>query len=119
MEPRFKIARQHHKSMKLNAGNCYSSWKLVHEYFKRLDKFGHPITLTYKGLDKFQTPWGACVSVLIFLAMTWVILIIASQVVTQPFQRRTVVTELTDENLVLQDISSLFSIVNFDTIYSD
>mmetsp|Transcript_1401 Transcript_1401/g.2287 ORF Transcript_1401/g.2287 Transcript_1401/m.2287 type:complete len:83 (+) Transcript_1401:14-262(+) len=82
MENKFKIARVQHSSMKLNQGQCYSSWKLIHENFKKLDKFGHPITLTYKGRDKFQTPWGACISVLVCLSMAWVILIMISQVVT-------------------------------------
>ena len=82
MENRFKIARTNHRSMKLNSGGCYSSCKLLHEGFTKLDKFGHPITLTYKGEDKFQTFWGACISILVYLAMTWVILIMVSQVYT-------------------------------------
>ena len=113
MENRFKIARNHHRSMKLNKGLCYSSWRLIHNNFKKLDKFGHPITLTYKGRDKFQTPWGACVSILVCLIMTWVILIMVSSILTMPFQRRTVVKELinpdgfTDaaQNLTAQEIA--------------
>ena len=78
MENKFKVARNQHRSMKLNRGSCYSSWKLVHANFKKLDKFGHPIALTYKGRDHFQTPWGAFISILVCLAMTWVILIMLS-----------------------------------------
>ena len=53
MDSRFKVARKHHQSLKLNRGCGASSLALIHENFKKLDKFGHPITLTYKGRDQF------------------------------------------------------------------
>ena len=111
MDNRFKVARKHHQSLKLNRGCGASSWSLIHENFKKLDKFGHPITLTYKGRDQFQTPWGACVSIMVCLVMTWVVLIMISQVATQPFQRRQIVKELlhtsdqVPEPLVIEDPS--------------
>ena len=78
MENRFKIARNHHRSIKLKRGLCFSSWRLIHDNFKKLDKFGQPITLSYKGESKYRTPWGACVSIGVCLIMTWVILIMVS-----------------------------------------
>ena len=53
MENRFKVARTHHKALKLNRRKCYSTWQMVHANFTKLDRFGHQITLTYKGNDKF------------------------------------------------------------------
>ena len=99
MDNKFKIARSQHASMKLNRGQCYSSCKGVQDDFRKLDKFGHAITLTYKGRDKFQTTWGASVSLIVCLAMTWVILIMISQVVTQPFQSRQIISELVNPDL--------------------
>ena len=133
MDNRFKIARNQHRAMKSNKGVCYSAWGLIHENFKKMDSFGHPITLTYKGRDKFQTPWGACISVIVCLGMLWVILIILSQIMTQPYQRRQVVKELIDpglsiqggpsfsstptfnETMLVEDLSDLFTFVNLET----
>ena len=82
MVDRFKVAKRHHSIMKMNRGVCFSQWRFLHDSFKKLDKFGHPISLTYKGRDKFQTPWGACVSLCVAMLMLWVILVIFSQIVT-------------------------------------
>ena len=121
---RFKIARTHHRSMKLNRGKCYTMWHSLHENFKTLDKYGHRITLTYKGKDTFQTPWGACISVLVCLGMTWVIIVMLSQIITMPFQRRTIVKELVNPitsseddlvRLIVEDPSQLFTFVNLDS----
>lgn len=37
--------------MKLNQGKCYTMWHALSDNFKLMDKFGHNITLTYKGKD--------------------------------------------------------------------
>ena len=111
---RFKIARNQHRSMKLNRGCCFASWMLIKDNFRKLDKFGHPISLTYKGRDKYQTAWGACLSMLVCLIMTWVVLIMVSQILTQPFQRREVVKELIDPGLSIQGEPTKNSTLLFD-----
>ena len=125
MENRFKIARNHHRGMKMNRGICYSQWQSVKENFNKLDQFGHPITLTYKGRDQFQTPWGAFVSMCVCLVMTWVLAIMISQIYTLPFQSRSVVKELVNPNadsidrLVVPNPTELLSFVNLDSLAED
>lgn len=61
--------------------------------------------------------------------MVWLIIILVSQVATQPFQRRQLITELIDPGLAsdlgepttnstlsVEDISELITFVNMDTI---
>jgi hypothetical protein len=36
-------------------------------FFKNFDMYGEPITLQYKGEDKYKTNVGACVSILLLI----------------------------------------------------
>ena len=70
---RFKTARKHHSSLKVNDGHFFARPGFISEWLQQFDMFGHPITLTYKGKNSFRTSWGACVTFCYVLALVWVI----------------------------------------------
>ena len=63
---RLKIARKGNKRAKAGAGGSFLNTRILKEGFTRLDAFGRPVTLTFKGKESYQTLWGAWVSVVMY-----------------------------------------------------
>ena len=68
--------------------------------------FGHPVTLTYKGMNTFKTSWGSCVSILFCLCLLWVIIGLSFQTYFQSVKKYTVYRDLVNPTLSDPDISS-------------
>ena len=102
---RFKMARKHHTSMKINDGHFLARSSFLSDWFTQFDMFGYPVTLTYKGKTTFRTSWGACVTLLTCLAFIWIIIGIAYQTYFQTVKKYTVYRDLVNPKLSNPDIS--------------
>ena len=96
---RFKRARKRHKSEVMNTTNGSCNCKLFTEQFSKIDMYGMPIRLTYKGSYTFGTSWGACLTILTVLGIVWVTASVVAQVVFQPAPKLNQVTQLINPSL--------------------
>ena len=86
-----------------------------------MDQFGHPVNLTYRGREKFQTSWGGWLTCLFAIFLAWIIIIIIGSAFSQPFQKRIVVKELVDSDtpLTIENPNDLLKFINMDTFTND
>ena len=96
-ENRLHTARSSHKQRKVSHG--FLNRKTILEGFSKLDTFGRPVSLTFKGRESYQTVWGACVSLCIYILVGLLAIAFWVDYGDQGIQKRLVIQELVNPEL--------------------